>query len=122
VTPPRSLVLAVVVAAGTFALAGCGASHATSHASSSTGIRSGTVDVAIKNFAFSPANLTVTVGTKVVWTQDDSTVHTVTDAGQFDSGTLAQGATYSRTFTTPGTYPYICSIHTYMKATITVVP
>ena len=41
-------------------------------------------------------------------------------SGAFTSGNLANGKTYSFTFTTPGTYAYHCAIHTYMKATIIV--
>lgn len=76
--------------------------------------------IAIKGFAFAPA--AVTVGTTVVWTRDASTVHTVTDEGAFDSGSLAQGRTCTRIFATPGVFSYICAIHPYMKAAVTVVP
>ena len=77
--------------------------------------------VSISGFAFSPATLTVSVGTTVTWTNNDSTTHTVTsDSGAFSSGNLANGKIYSYTFTTAGTYAYHCAIHTYMKATIIV--
>jgi plastocyanin len=77
--------------------------------------------VLITNFAFSPASLTVPAGTTVVWTNQDTVTHTVTAADKsFDSGNLLPGRTYSRTFTTPGTYPYICQIHSFMTGTVTV--
>jgi plastocyanin len=77
--------------------------------------------VTLASFAFSPATITVTVGTAVTWTNKDSTTHTITsDSGVFDSGNLAANGTYSYTFTKAGTYPYHCTIHTYMKGTVIV--
>jgi plastocyanin len=78
--------------------------------------------VTISGFAFGPASVSVPVGSTVTWTNQDGTAHTVTaDDGSFDSGSLAQGATFSQTFDTPGTYPYHCAIHSSMTGTITVV-
>jgi len=77
--------------------------------------------VTIQNLAFSPATLTVSVGTTVTWTNKDSTTHTVTsNTGLFDSGFLNNGATFSFTFNTKGTFEYHCSIHTTMHGTVTV--
>lgn len=79
--------------------------------------------VSIKNFAFSPAAITVKVGTTVTWTNNDSTTHTVTSTDSpvsFDSGNLAPGKTYSFTFTKAGGYKYHCSIHTDMVGSVTV--
>jgi plastocyanin len=77
--------------------------------------------VTIQNFAFAPVSLTVAAGTKVTWTNQDSTAHTVTaDNGSFGSQHLATGTTFSETFSKAGTYAYHCSIHTSMKATIVV--
>src|SRR5437879_2401066 len=78
--------------------------------------------VAIQNFAFSPATLTVAMGSNVTWTNDDSTGHTVTsDTGAWpDSGVLAQGKAFSFTFNKTATFAYHCSIHPFMKGTITV--
>ncbi len=78
-------------------------------------------NVNIQNFAFNPDTLTVSVGTTLTWTNLDSAPHTVTsDDNLFDSGNLNQNATFSRTFTTPGTYAYHCSIHPFMTAKIVV--
>jgi plastocyanin len=81
-----------------------------------------TAMVTIQNFAFSPATLTVAPGTTVVWTNRDSTAHTVTsDTGAWPaSGPLATGQSFSLTFARPGTYPYHCSIHPTMKASVVV--
>ncbi|MGI5143258.1 MULTISPECIES: cupredoxin domain-containing protein [unclassified Streptomyces] len=79
--------------------------------------------VAIKNFAFSPAMLKVKAGTTVTWTNQDTDAHTVTSAGSggpLHSAALATHATYSYTFTKPGTYAYLCTIHPFMTATVEV--
>ena len=43
------------------------------------------------------------------------------DDGSFDSGNLAPGATFSQSFSTPGTFTYHCNIHSSMTGTVTVV-
>jgi plastocyanin len=80
--------------------------------------------VNISGSAFTPASLSVKVGTTVTWTNKDATTHTVTsDNGMFTaSGNLSQNETYQFTFNTAGSFPYHCSIHPGMKATITVTP
>jgi plastocyanin len=81
-----------------------------------------TAKVTIQDFKFSPACISVATGTKVTFTNQDSVTHTATasSTGGFDSGDLTQGQSYSKTFTTAGTYPYICDIHQYMKGTVVV--
>jgi plastocyanin len=82
--------------------------------------------IAIRNFAFSPATMTVKTGTTVTWTNEDGASHTVvSDAGapvSFTSPSLATGSSYPVTFTQAGTYPYHCSIHPSMTGTVTVLP
>ena len=80
--------------------------------------------VAIVDNGFSPADLTIAVGTTVTWTNTGQRRHTVTsiDGGFTSSGTLTSGGRYAQTFGTAGTFAYICSIHTSMKGTITVTP
>ena len=75
----------------------------------------------INNFAFAPGGLTIPAGSKVTWTNQQSVAHTVvSDTGSFSSPVLTDGSTYSVTLNTPGTYNYHCSIHPFMKGTITV--
>jgi plastocyanin len=76
--------------------------------------------VSITNFAFDPAVLSVKVGTKIVWTNNDIVAHTVTFTDVANSPVLNRGATFSRTFTAPGTYSYICSIHPFMHGSVVV--
>ncbi len=83
--------------------------------------RAATHAVTIDDFAFSPATLTVTAGDTVTWTNDDAVTHTATSTtGAFDSGDLAPGASFSFTFTTPGTYDYLCTPHPSMTGRIVV--
>ncbi|MFE7313981.1 cupredoxin family copper-binding protein [Streptomyces sp. NPDC057555] len=79
--------------------------------------------VAIKNFAFSPATLKVKKGTTVTWTNRDTDAHTVTSAGSggpLHSAALTTNATFSYTFTKPGTYAYVCTIHPFMTGAVEV--
>jgi plastocyanin len=65
----------------------------------------------------------VTVGTTVVWVNQDSVTHTVTsspDGGMFDSGNIPPGCAWSRKFDMAGTYPYYCHIHPNMTGTLSV--
>ena len=84
----------------------------------STKSGSGTA-IAIKNFQYSPNPITVKVGAKVVVTNDDGTVHTLTaDDKSFDTGDLDGGAKQTITIDNPGKYAYHCAIHNYMTGTI----
>ena len=77
--------------------------------------------VAITDFKFSPATLTVPVGTTVTWTNQDEEPHTIAAKdGSFHSPGMDTHGTYSFTFTTPGSYDYICSIHPFMAGTVMV--
>jgi YVTN family beta-propeller protein len=81
----------------------------------------GDARVSISNFVFEPAQLTVTAGQRVVWSNDDGAPHGV----RFNDGTPGQdlmlpGQTFSHVFAKPGVYDYVCSVHPYMTARITV--
>lgn len=80
-----------------------------------------TVD--IKSFAFAPATLTVKKGDKVTFTNKDSAPHTATSVGTgWDSGNLSKNQSFTLDTATlaPGTYQYLCSLHTSMKGTLIV--
>lgn len=78
-------------------------------------------EVSIQAFVYSPASLTVPVGTTVTWTNHDPVAHTVTDVNQlWDSGLFDESGTYSKTFDTPGTYTYFCLPHQVMIGTVEV--
>jgi plastocyanin len=42
------------------------------------------------------------------------------EGGSFDSGTMAEGASFETTFDSPGEYRYICALHPGMKGMVTV--
>jgi plastocyanin len=75
------------------------------------------------SFGFTPATLTIRMGTTVIWKNMSSVPHTVTsdDGTTFDSGTVAVGATFHFTFKDAGPYSYHCNIHPYMRSMIIVV-
>lgn len=92
----------------------------------SSEIQSGEVAVEISDFDFQTPKLRVKPGTKVTWTNKDDAKHDISpddDSPNFvGSGKLlAKGESYSFTFNTPGTYPYNCTPHPYMKASVEVV-
>jgi len=106
-----------------FALFGALAACASSGSSpTSTPPAAGGHTVTIKNFAFSPATLTVKTGSKVTFINEDTTPHTATSQGSstINSGDLTKGQSYTVTFTKAGTFPYICTIHPDMRGTIIV--
>ncbi|HZU48135.1 MAG TPA: cupredoxin family copper-binding protein [Mycobacterium sp.] len=79
--------------------------------------------VSIDNFAFVPAKLTVAAGSTVTWTNHDEEPHTVAASdGSFHSPGMDAQASYSHTFSAPGTFDYVCSIHPFMRGTVVVTP
>jgi plastocyanin len=67
--------------------------------------------VSVVDFAFEPATIEIPAGSTLTWSNVGRVPHTVSDEGDFNSGLLAPGATYTLTFNAPGTYPYFCKIH-----------
>jgi amicyanin len=79
------------------------------------------VDVRIGNFTFEPLEVTVKAGTTITWTNRDDIPHTVVSTDKaFKSKVLDTDERYSFTFSTPGTFPYFCSIHPKMTGTVVV--
>jgi plastocyanin len=118
---PRVTTLVVLAGVGA-ALAGCGGAGAPgpSAVAASAATSSGT-GVTIKNFAFQPRTITVPVGMSITWTNQDSSIHTVTaNDRSFNSGNLTQGQRFSHAFSRPGTYAYHCDIHQYMTGSVIV--
>ena len=78
-------------------------------------------DVRIKDHAFLPSTLTVSVGTTVTWTNEDETPHQVAQTGGgFKSAALDTDDRYTYKFNKPGTYDYFCPLHPQMRGTIIV--
>jgi plastocyanin len=85
----------------------------------------GEAPIKIVSFQFTPPTVTVKAGTKVTWTNEDTSVHSIKDTSSLAtpvSQDLGNGATFSITYGQPGTYSYICGIHQYMTGSVTVTP
>ena len=70
--------------------------------------------------AFSPSTVTVAPGEAVIWSFQalhTSTSDVSTGPEVWDSGLLSSG-TFSHTFTTPGSYPYYCQLHSVPGGTM----
>lgn len=81
----------------------------------------GSPQVEIGNFNFTPAELVVSVGSTVTWTNTDDAPHTVTSADRtLNSPSLNTDGQFSFTFTAPGTYAYFCAIHPFMTGKVVV--
>src|SRR5215469_12006163 len=82
--------------------------------------RSATQDVAITGFAFQPPSVSINAGDSVRWTDMDNASHTSTsDTGVWDSGVLNL-TQFSFQFTNAGNYPYHCTTHPFMTASVSV--
>jgi amicyanin len=77
--------------------------------------------VSIKSFAFEPSTITVVAGTTVTWTNEDGIQHDVfAPSVGLKSPVLNRNDGYTHTFSKPGAYHYICSIHPFMHGTVVV--
>lgn len=77
--------------------------------------------VTIENMQFSPQELTVRRGDRIVWVNKDLFPHTVTAAKKtFDSGSIAANASWRYVASKRGDYAYGCTFHPTMKGKITV--
>jgi OOP family OmpA-OmpF porin len=73
-----------------------------------------------KSYTFVPAAIAVTTGATVTWNNADDFTHNVTFEGD-EALTMSPGESATRTFTSPGLYPYVCTLHpTEMSGSVTV--
>lgn len=130
----RAGVRATVLATATvLAMAACGgggggggdkAADKDAKPAANHGPLSGEAPVRIGNFEFKPKTVTVKAGTKVTWTNDDSSIHDIKDTSPLAtpiSDPLSKGDTFSITYAQPGSYNYVCGIHPYMTGVVEVV-
>lgn len=126
-----ALLLTFILTFGALALAGCGGSDSDSGDSGTTtsstpagdgSSGSGEVAVAMKDIAFDPSSVTVKVGQKITWTNEDSVQHDVesTSGEKIDSDLFGEGGTFSFTPTKAGMIDYVCTVHPGMDGSITV--
>ena len=63
-----------------------------------------------KSYRFEPKTIEIAAGETVTWTNDDNFTHTVEVDGQEDHK-VEQGESVESRSTTPGTYDYVCTLH-----------
>ena len=115
----RSVSVAVFIAVVVLGIAALGAKNSAVAAPQKTQ----SAEVKIDNFSFGPADLTVSAGSTVTWTNRDDIPHTVVssdDPKAFNSKVLDTDEKFSFTFTKAGTYSYFCSIHPKMTGKVIV--
>jgi len=115
--------LAIPTVIAGLTLVACASTSTT--AASSAPAAAANATVTIKGFAFSPATLNITKGTKVTITNQDSATHTfTTGANRTKDGKIDQQISGSQdatvTFDQAGTFEVFCSIHSSMKMTVNV--
>jgi plastocyanin len=124
---PARLALSLVVA--WLGAAACFSDRSTSSVTPSDAVctaptsTAGSTIVFIRSFVFDPASVRVKAGGSVAWVNCEPTAipHTATsDDGVWDSGSFEPNAAFVRTFPSAGTFPYFCTIHPGMKATVIV--
>jgi len=79
------------------------------------------------NECFIPNTVTIDVGSTVTWINDDTAAHTSTSGtsaggpdGNWDSGLVIAGSSFSNTFDQAGDYPYTCMVHPWMAGIVIV--
>jgi plastocyanin len=99
----KVLLLPALAAVALFA-AGCGGSGESSEPVATTEVQM------VKSYRFEPKVIEIEAGDTVSWTNEDNFTHTVEVDGQEDHE-VEQGESFSITFDTPGTYHYVCTLH-----------
>jgi plastocyanin len=80
-----------------------------------------TAQVTMPGKFYAPNRLDVLVGTTVTWQNTDRSTHTVTeDDDAFDSGHIRPGQAFAMTFEKSGTYNFHCTIHRFMRGSVSV--
>jgi plastocyanin len=77
---------------------------------------------------YDPSPVTIKSGTSVTWTNNDSTLHTVSSGlpeqgavgTLFDSSLIAPGKTFTHTFDKAGSFDYSCTLHPFMRGHVVV--
>lgn len=108
---PHRAVCVLAVAGLALLGAGCGGGE-----DASSDLQPGHVDV--NDNYFDPKKVEVSTGDTVTWTFRGKVTHNVAGPG-FTSDTVKSG-TFEHTFEKPGSFSYVCTIHTGMTGSITV--
>lgn len=85
-----------------------------------------TVEVALNATTFSPRDVTVPVGSTINWSNATATAHTISPnapnaPGAWpDTNISGQGTEFDHTFSTAGTFDYVCKLHSGMSGVVRV--
>jgi plastocyanin len=110
----RLLLPAVALLAASVFAAGCGGAGESSEPVATT-----EVEMA-KSYRFDPKTIEIEAGETVTWTNEDNFTHTVQVDGQEDHK-VGQGESVEIAFDKPGTYHYVCTLHSQdMDGTVIV--
>jgi plastocyanin len=110
----RFLLPAVAVLAASVFAAGCAGAGESSEPVATTEVKM------VKSYRFDPKTIEIETGQTVTWTNEDNFTHTVEVEGQ-DDHKVGQGDSVSITFDEPGTYDYVCTLHSQdMDGTVIV--
>jgi plastocyanin len=101
----RSRLIAAAVLAVVLVAAGCGGSEP-SEPVATTSVHM------VKSYRFDPGTIEIEAGQTVTWVNDDNFTHTVRVDGQPDHK-VGKGDSVAITFDTPGTYHYVCTLHSH---------
>jgi amicyanin len=78
-------------------------------------------EVHIDNFAFTPAEITISPGTTITWENRDDIPHNIVASDKtFRSKVMDTEQKFSFTFGSPGVYEYFCALHPHMKGKVIV--
>ena len=99
----RKLLLPALAVAALLA-AGCGGSGGSREPVATTEVQM------VKSYRFDPKVIEIRAGETVTWTNEDNFTHTVEVDGREDHK-VGQGESFSITFDQPGTYHYVCTLH-----------
>ena len=119
---PLKTMRRALVALACVLLVGCTSSAASSSgtAAGGTAVKTNQVDLP-PSYLFSPTRIQVSPGSTVTWTNHDNFTHSVQVQGQADVHMMKPGETAQITFSTPGEYSYLCTLHAQnMRATVVV--
>lgn len=110
----RSRFLLPVAAFAALAAAGCGGAGEDAEPVAATEVQM------VKSYRFDPKVIEVAAGDTVTWTNDDNFTHTVRVEGQADHE-VGRGDSVEIAFENPGTYEYVCTLHSRdMRGTVIV--
>ena len=95
-------------------LAGCGQSGEAAEPVQTTEV------LMPKSYRFDPKTIQVDAGATVTWRNEDNFTHTVKVEGH-DDRKVGRGESTSVTFTKPGRYEYVCTLHSHDMEGVVIV-